>query len=122
MSPSTYAQQTSNGSEASSSSSGQLTPTSDPNAEALFVATKVLQQAVDLLPLLTEDSQLLFSSSYIAGSTIGEFPFRSGTLVVILEAGSCVLTHCLFVILLVGKHLRHAWDHFNLLIQVRLYI
>jgi len=56
-------------------------------AAAVYVATAILQQAVDFLHnSITDEAQLVYQSKLLPGSTI-------------------------------GKHLRHARDHFNLLAQ-----
>lgn len=72
-------------------------------AQQLSVAKTVLSQAVDLLDnYLVSDQQLTVQSRFLPGSTIGT---RIPSL---LES----LSNCFFT----GKHLRHARDHFVLLI------
>ncbi|KAG8957325.1 hypothetical protein FRC03_010264 [Tulasnella sp. 419] len=77
----------------SKSSSGTQSPANDAPSEqdttaaALYVATAVLEQALDfLVNSVGSDEQLAFQSRLLPGSTI-------------------------------GKHMRHARDHFNLLVQ-----
>lgn len=98
-------------SEPSTSANGQ--PAADPNAEALFVAVKVLQQAVDLLPLFSEDSQLTFCSNFISGSTVGTSSYRTSQ-----DPDSSELRANTLLARHSGKHLRHSWEHFTLLLNV----
>ncbi len=74
----------------------------DPRVQQLSVAKTVLLQAVDILDnYLTSDEQLTVSSKFLPGSTIGAHDV-------------CVLFSC-GTKELIGKHLRHARDHFVLL-------
>jgi len=71
--------------------------------QQLSVARTVLLQAVHLLDnYLTSDDQLSVSSQYLSGSTIGAHQPR------------CVENYQISC--LPGKHLRHARDHFVLLV------
>ncbi|KAG9011031.1 hypothetical protein FRB93_003481 [Tulasnella sp. JGI-2019a] len=78
------------GSSMPSSSITKTVPQEDdhePMAAALYVAIAMLQQSLDFLQnSITDESQLVYESKFLPGSTI-------------------------------GKHLRHARDHFNLLAQ-----
>ena len=72
--------------------------------DLLFVAQTVLEQAVDLLDNdLKEDEQLTVPSKFLPGSTIGAFHTR------------CWICPY-WTRFLQGKHLRHARDHFELLL------
>ncbi|THH19736.1 hypothetical protein EW146_g1506 [Bondarzewia mesenterica] len=74
--------------------------------QLLDVSTKVLGQAIDLLDnSLNSDDQLTVSSAYLPGSTIGDC-----LLCPHLELTSSNAA-------LAGKHLRHARDHFVLLLE-----
>ena len=76
----------------------------EPLAELVFVSTTVLQQALDLVTdILTDDDQLTTLSKFLPGSTIGT------TLTCSLRNPSSNRTQ--------GKHLRHARDHFTLLLD-----
>ncbi|KAG6866822.1 hypothetical protein C0991_008758 [Blastosporella zonata] len=80
--------------------SGTVTPL----ASLLYVSKTVLLQAVDLLDdYLTSDDQLTVSSKFLPGSTIGLF-LTLATFPLLIQIGS-------------GKHLRHARDHFVLLMD-----
>ncbi len=74
-------------------------------ARLLEVSTAILRQGVDLVENgLTSDDQLTTHSNYIPGSTIGMF---------------CqLLLMYIYQHLHSGKHLRHARDHFALLLDV----
>ncbi|KAG6837036.1 hypothetical protein H0H93_015899 [Arthromyces matolae] len=88
-------------SQKSSSSS-----TTDPVANLLYVSKTVLHQAIDLLDnYLTSDDQLTESSKILPGSTIG------------LESFSYFRPSLKLTIYSSGKHLRHARDHFVLLMD-----
>ncbi|KAG6897922.1 hypothetical protein C0992_009074 [Termitomyces sp. T32_za158] len=86
---------------------GQTEPSSGtvaPLTSLLYVSKTVLLQAVDLLDnYLTSDDQLTVSSKFLCGSTIG----------LILQLSR----HCMLKNVLPGKHLRHARDHFVLLMD-----
>jgi hypothetical protein len=76
--------------------------------QLLEVGTIILGQALDLLDnSLTSDEQLSIQSQYMPGSTIGTKKTQLGPLVSTLT----------LVILYKGKHLRHARDHFSLLLD-----
>ncbi|KAG8220017.1 hypothetical protein J3R82DRAFT_1028 [Butyriboletus roseoflavus] len=73
-------------------------------SELLFVSSTVLQQALDLVDdVLTDNNQLTVQSKYLPGSTIGS-----------LFAYILALT---LMMPPIGKHIRHARDHFILLID-----
>lgn len=75
----------------------------------LEVSTVILQQAVDLVDNdLASDEQLTIHSQYMPGSTIGA-PFTL--------YGARLLTFVSFSCATPGKHLRHARDHFSLLVD-----
>lgn len=81
-------------------------PHSSQLSELLFVSSTVLQQALDLVDnVLTDNNQLTVQSKYLPGSTIGillpVYPILALTL----------------MLPPIGKHLRHARDHFILLID-----
>lgn len=82
------------------------TPHSSQLSELLFVSTTVLQQALDLVDnVLTDNDQLTVQSKYLPGSTIGNmFP-------------RIYCSHFNADDAAIGKHLRHARDHFILLID-----
>lgn len=76
--------------------------------QQISVAKTVLLQAIDLLDnYLTSDDQMTIHSKYLPGSTIG----RSSTILRSVRVFSVNLsTHNSL-----GKHLRHARDHYTLL-------
>lgn len=77
----------------------------------LEVSSVVLRQAIDLVQnSLTSDEQLSAPSKYIPGSTIGR-PIPP-TKLLSIDIGSPLLEYSL-----TGKHLRHARDHFVLLVD-----
>jgi hypothetical protein len=72
--------------------------------EQLAVAKTILAQAIDLVDKhLTSDEQLIVSSKYLPGSTIGKMKSS------LSSEFSCLPS------VFSGKHLRHARDHFVLL-------
>ncbi|KAG6910600.1 hypothetical protein DXG01_009551 [Tephrocybe rancida] len=95
----------------SSSNVAQTEPgpgTTTPLISLLYVSKTVLLQAVDLLDnYLTSDDQLTISSKFLPGSTIGV-----SLALEFLHALIKVLTKSVS-----GKHLRHARDHFVLLLD-----
>lgn len=71
--------------------------------QQLSVAKTLLQQAVDLLDnRLSSDEQLIVRSKYMPGSTIGQFSF---------------IIPSFWITFITGKHLRHAVDHYALLLN-----
>jgi hypothetical protein len=78
----------------------------DSNLEQLIdVGTTIMSQALDLVnDSLTSDEQLTVHSRYMPGSTIGTMPVR---LICSIDPDR---PHP-------GKHLRHARDHFTLLLD-----
>lgn len=74
----------------------------------LMVSRTVLRQAIDLVnDSLSADDQLTFQSNYIPGSTIGTPHMQNSALFgVAHRLGGAQ-----------GKHLRHARDHFALLVE-----
>ena len=75
-------------------------------SELIFVSSTSLQQALDLVDnVLTDNNQLTVQSKYLPGSTIGTL-------------SACIPhSHLALIIPPIGKHLRHARDHFILLID-----
>ncbi|KAF7982094.1 hypothetical protein HWV62_30415 [Athelia sp. TMB] len=95
-------------SDNSSSFNGHVSSDAEdtPLIQLLTVATTVLAQALDLVEnVLTTDDQLTVQSKYLPGSAIG--------MLVILFIGSLLST----LVSISGKHLRHARDHFLLLVD-----
>lgn len=77
--------------------------------QLLEVGTIILGQALDLLDnSLTSDEQLTIHSQYMPGSTIGTRKNNSAR-------SACTNTDAFRP--LQGKHLRHARDHFSLLLD-----
>lgn len=85
-------------------SSSEMTSSNEMVSQQLSVAKTVLLQAVDLLDnYLVSDQQLTVQSRFMPGSTIGI------SYIITSEAS---ISNFFFI----GKHLRHARDHFMLLI------
>ena len=91
-------------SSASTHSSSEMTSSNEMVTQQLSVAKTVLLQAVDLLDNhLVSDQQLTVQSQFMPGSTIGIPRYITFE----VNISDCLVT---------GKHLRHARDHFALLI------
>ena len=89
-----------------SHTNGDHNPHSAQLSELLFVSSTVLQQALDLVDnALTNNNQLTVQSKYLPGSTIGNLFAHTSILALTSLMPS------------IGKHLRHARDHFILLID-----